>query len=94
MASVEAISDAMPRVSSMPIAPLDTAPSHRCGVCGQNLGPRLRDQCRAQQVFAVREQLLRDGDGFLDGPYVSQDQRTHYAVVDRQHVDYPRRQPS
>ena len=34
MASVEAMSDAMPRVSSTPIAPLDTARSHRRGVCG------------------------------------------------------------
>ena len=46
MASVEAISDAMPRVSNMPIAPLDTATSHRHGVCSQNLWSRLRDQCR------------------------------------------------
>ena len=88
MASVEAISDAMPRVSSMPIAPLDTTTSHRRGVCSQDLGPRLRNQGRAQQVLAVREQLLRDGYGFVDGPYLPQDQRTHHAVVDRQHVDY------
>ena len=88
MASVEAISDAMPRVSNMPIAPLDTATSHRHGVCGQNLWSRLRNQCRAQQVLAAREQLLRDGYGFGYGPYVPQDQRTHHAVVDRQHVNY------